>query len=247
MRCPMRRRSFLTLLGTSAAAPCVSWPLAARAQQPRKVWRIGFLVAGVRPRQLGSSVYGGFLRGMRELGYAEGRDFVMEWRFAETRSELYFELAAELVQANVDVIVSSVGSAVPAVQRANPRIPIVLGGVTDPVGFGLIASLARPGGNVTALASSDEASTPNHLELLKMIATYVPRIGYATSGAGPPNITRLKAAQDAATQAGRELVPVGISNLEGVPGAFATLANERAGALLVASTPLTLSLRQRIA
>src|SRR5262249_12487764 len=162
--------------------------------------------------------------------------------------ELYFELAAELVQANVDVIVVTVGAAVPAVQRANPRIPIVLGGVTDPVGFGLIASLARPGGNVTGLARSDEASTPKQLELLTMIAPYVPRIGYAMSAiASPPNIIRLKAAQDAATQAGRELVPVEINNLEGVPGAFATLANERAGALLVASTPLILSLRQRIA
>src|SRR5262245_48931643 len=194
---PMHRRSFLTLLGASAAA----WPLAARAQQPRKVWRIGFLAAGVRPTQLGSSFYGGgFLRGMRELGYVEGRDFVMEWRFAELGRELYFELAAELVQANVDVIVVSVGAAVPAVQRANPRIPIVLGGVTDPVGFGLIASLARPGGNVTGLASSDEASTPKQLELLTMIAPYVPRIGYVmAANAAPPNIIRLKAAQDAAT------------------------------------------------
>src|SRR5215471_6493086 len=106
----MHRRSFLTL-ATAAAA----WPLAARAQQPRKVWRIGFLGAGVRPTQLGSSVYGGFLRGMRELGYVGGRDFVMEWRFAELRPELYFDLAVELVQANVDVIVSSVGAAVPAI------------------------------------------------------------------------------------------------------------------------------------
>src|SRR5262249_7003672 len=237
----MHRRSVLALLGASAAA----WPLAARAQQPRKVWRIGVLAAGGRPTQLGSSGFGGFLGGMRELGYVEGRDFVMEWRFAELRPELNFELAAELVQANVDVIVVSVGSAVPAVQRANPRIPIVLGGVTDPVGSGVIASLARPGGNVTGLASSEQDSTPKQLELLTMIAPYAPRIGFAMgANAGPPTITRLKAAQDAATQAGRELVPVEISNLEGVPGAFATLANARVGALMVPTTPLFSSLRQ---
>src|SRR5262249_50065703 len=120
---PMHRRSFLTLLGGASAA---AWPLAARAQQPRKVWRIGVLVGGVRPAQLGLSVYGGFLRGMRELGYVEGRDFVMEWRFAETRAELFFELAAELVQANVDVIVLGAGVTVPAAQRASTTIPIVM-------------------------------------------------------------------------------------------------------------------------
>src|SRR5437879_3834210 len=97
----MKRREFITLLGGAGMA----WPVAARAQQAQKVWRVGFLVAGTRPAQIGSSIYAGFLRGMRELGYGEGRDFVTEWRFAEARPELYPDLAAELVRANVDVIV----------------------------------------------------------------------------------------------------------------------------------------------
>src|SRR5262249_9956635 len=157
----MHRRSVLTLLAAAAAV----WPLAARAQQARKVWRIGFLVGGVRPTQLGLSVYVGFLRGMRELGYVEGRDFVMAWRFAEARPDVYFELAAELVQANVDVMVLGPAGAVPAARRASTSIPIVMLNAPDPVGAGYIASLARPGGNVTGLASSEEDSTPKQLEL----------------------------------------------------------------------------------
>src|SRR5258705_9047052 len=97
----MQRREFITLLGGAAA----TGPLAARAQQARKVWRIGFLAGATQPVQLEASVYAGFLRGMRELGYVEGRDLVMEWRFADGRFELFPDLAAELVRLNVDVIV----------------------------------------------------------------------------------------------------------------------------------------------
>jgi putative tryptophan/tyrosine transport system substrate-binding protein len=135
----MRRREFIAGIGATAA-----WPLAARAQQPRKVWRIGFLAGATRPAQLELSHYAGFLRGMRELGYLERRDFVMEWRFAEARFELFPKLAAELVQLNVDVIVLGTGLAVPATQRATTTIPIVMGGDADPVGLGYVASLARP-------------------------------------------------------------------------------------------------------
>jgi putative tryptophan/tyrosine transport system substrate-binding protein len=98
----MRRRAFITLLGGWAA-----WPLAARGQQRAgKVWRIGFLAGGQRPVSIESTQYGGFPQGMRELGYVEGRDFVMEWRFVEGRPELYPGLAAELVRAQVDIVVA---------------------------------------------------------------------------------------------------------------------------------------------
>src|SRR5712691_9119951 len=142
---PMRRRDFITLAGSGAAALPALCPLAAHAQQARKVWRIGFLAGATRPAQLGSSVYAGFLRGMRELGYVEGRDFVMEWRFAEGRFELFPELAAELVGLNVDVIVLASTNAVVAAKRATATIPVVMGSSVDPVGSGYIASLARPG------------------------------------------------------------------------------------------------------
>src|SRR5262245_9466587 len=116
----MKRREFITLLGGAAA----SWPLAARAQQPSKVWRVGFLAGASRPAYLGPSVYGGFTQGMRELGYVEGTDFIIEWRFAEGRFDLFPALAAELVRSNVDVIVVGAGNAVPAVQSATKTIPV---------------------------------------------------------------------------------------------------------------------------
>jgi putative ABC transport system substrate-binding protein len=94
----VRRREFITLLG------CSAWPFVARAQQPSRVWRIGFLAGGLRPVSSDFNPYGGFLRGMRELGYVEGENFVMEWRFAEGRFELFSDLATELVRLNVDVI-----------------------------------------------------------------------------------------------------------------------------------------------
>src|SRR5438552_8294615 len=102
MTSPLQRRDFVTLLGGAAAA----WPPAARAQQRGKTWRIAFLSGAARPLSLESSQYGGFPHGMRELGYIEGKDFVIEWRFAEGRSELYPALAAELLRANVDIVVT---------------------------------------------------------------------------------------------------------------------------------------------
>jgi putative ABC transport system substrate-binding protein len=101
----VRRRDFITLLGGSAAA----WPLVVRAQQREKVWRVGFLAGGSRPANLATSTYGSFLRGMREIGLMEGKDFSMEWRFAEGRFEHFPDLAAELVRQNVDVIVLGTG------------------------------------------------------------------------------------------------------------------------------------------
>src|SRR5262245_51350162 len=98
---PMRRREFITLIGGAAA-----WPLTASAQQSGKIWRVGFLAGGARPTSFEGTAYGAFLRGMRELGYAENRDYIVEWRFAEGRLELLPTLAEELVRSNVDVIVT---------------------------------------------------------------------------------------------------------------------------------------------
>jgi putative ABC transport system substrate-binding protein len=239
----MRRREVITLLGGAAAA----WPLAARAQQVRKVWRIGFLAGAMRPTQLGSSVYAGFLRGMRELGYVEGQDFVMEWRFAEGRFELFPELAAEFVQLNADVIVLGSTNAVPAAQRATATIPIVMGNCIDPVGSGFIASLARPGGNITGLATSSDDTTPKQLELLLRAAPKVTRVGILVNPETPVHLAILKIAQASTESAGRALVPVEIRNPDDVANAFAMLANERAGALMVPGNAVFFAQRQRIA
>jgi putative ABC transport system substrate-binding protein len=241
----MQRRSFLTLLGTSAAA----WPLAARAQQARKVWRIGFLAGATQPvpAQLGSTAYAGFLQGMRELGYVEGRDFAMEWRFAEGRPELYPELAADLLRVNVDVIVLGTQSAMPAVRRAITAIPIVMGISTDPVGMGYVASLTRPGGNITGLASSSDDSTPKQSDLLLKIAPKVTRIGIAVNPGTPSHLAIVKIAQGVVKSAGRALVPVEMHGPDDIATAFATLAHEGADALMVPGSSIFFSQRQRIA
>jgi putative tryptophan/tyrosine transport system substrate-binding protein len=134
----IRRREFVILLGGSAAA---AWPFAARAQQGGKVWRIGLLSGA--SREGASPNYDAFLQGMRELGYAEGRDFIVEARFAGGRYERFPELAAELVRLKVDVLVTGTAAAIRTLQRATTTIPIVLAYSTDPVGNGFVASLAR--------------------------------------------------------------------------------------------------------
>jgi ABC-type uncharacterized transport system substrate-binding protein len=138
----MQRRQFIMLLGGAAAA----WPLAGHAQQS-KVWRIGFISGGARGAVL--DVLAAFSEGMRTLGYVEGKDFTIEWRFVEGRYERIPGFAAEFVALKVDVIVLGTVAAIRAVQQATSTIPIVMGISTDPVGGGFVASLARPGGNTT--------------------------------------------------------------------------------------------------
>jgi putative tryptophan/tyrosine transport system substrate-binding protein len=140
----MRRREFILLLGSTAA-----WPVAARAQQPAMPV-IGLLVAGT-PLSHGQWV-AAFIQRLRELGWIEGRTVVTEVRWAEGRSERFAEIASEFVRLNVDVIVTSGTAVVAAAEQATSVIPIVFAGVGDPVGTGLVTSLARPGGNITGLS-----------------------------------------------------------------------------------------------
>src|SRR5262245_7525898 len=141
----MRRRSFITLLGGAAA-----WSLSARAQQPGKLPTVGFMVAGT-PSSHGQWV-AAFVQRLRELGWIDGRTVAVEYRWAEVRSERFAEIAAEFVQRKVDVIVTASTAAVLAAKQATSVIPIVFAATGDPVGAGLVASLARPGGNVTGLS-----------------------------------------------------------------------------------------------
>ena len=175
------RREFITLLGGAAAA----WPMAARAQQPRKVWRIGFIAGASRPASLEVSQFGGFQQGMREHGYVEGKDFVIKWRFADAKAERYSEFAAEFVGLKVDVIVVGTPAALRAVQQATNTTPIVMGYSVDPVGNGFVASLARPGGNTTGLSSSQDDATPKQLELLTITVPNLPRVGLLANPDSP--------------------------------------------------------------
>src|SRR5215813_12553064 len=158
----MNRREFITLLGGAAAM----WPLAARAQQAGKLPTIGFL--GPATTSADTLWTAAFAHRLRELGWIEGRTIAIEYRWAENRPERYAEIAAEFVRLKVDVI-ATLGIAVPAVKRVTSVIPIIFAVDADPVGGGLVASLARPGGNVTGLSSQSPDTASKRLQLLQEV------------------------------------------------------------------------------
>ncbi len=155
------------------------------AQQQGKVWRVGFLTPSSRPASLDSDAIGGFPRGMRDLGYVEGKNLVIEWRFADNKPERLSALAAELVQLNVDVLVTVSTPAALAAQKATTTIPIVIFGVADPVGAGLVKSLARPGGNITGLSNFTADTSPKRLELLLEMVPKLARVAVLVNPANP--------------------------------------------------------------
>jgi putative tryptophan/tyrosine transport system substrate-binding protein len=169
----MKRREFISLLGSGLILRSLACEPAARAAQT-KVFRIGNLTPGpVAPRL---HLYATFREGLRQLGYIEGRDYVIELRSAEGQLEKLPDLAAELVAINVDVIIAATSSAVLAAKRATERIPIVMISVDDPVAFGFVKSLARPGGNITGLTTRHSEVVGKRLQLLKDLVPGVSRV-----------------------------------------------------------------------
>ena len=232
----MKRRKFITLLGGAAA-----WPLAASAQQADGMRRIGFLGGGTVSLQ---PIYNGLLQGMRELGYREGKDFVVEWRLAEGQYERFTEFAAEMVRLKVEVIVVSTPAGIRPTQQATSTIPIVMGYSTDPIGSGFVTSLARPGGNVTGLASSLDDIVPKQIELLASTVPGLSRVGLLVNPGNPNTPPVLKSAQVSARQAGFVLVAVEApSELE---AALVTLSKERVGAVIVIADAFFNSQRRRL-
>jgi len=228
----MQRREFITLLAGTAAA----WPLAARAQQPDRQRRIGFVSGRERPVSIETTALGGFPEGMRELGYVEGKDFTIEWRFSGGRYELFPQIGAELVRANVDVIVVAIPGAVrrPLKDLTN-SIPIIMAYSTDPVGNGFVASLARPGGNITGLASSADEASPKHLDLLTGMVPNLSSVGFFLNPRNANGVPILKALQASAQKASVGLLPVEVSDRQEISKAFLKLVNEHVGALILSS------------
>ncbi len=221
-------------------------PLGAFAQQPGKVWRIGFL-GNRRPDSTESHPSVEFLRTLRELGYVEGQNVVIEWRFADNKLDRFPGLAAELVELKVDVILAAVTSAVMAAQKASATIPIVMGTVSDPVGSGLIKSLARPGGNVTGPATFTGELGPKRLELLLAM---VPKVSRMALLINDDNSAHAKLAQDmqAAGQKRRvTILPISARTPQQIESAFSTMVREKAGALIVLLNPLFQQQRSQIA
>jgi len=237
----VRRRKFIALIGGVAA-----WPHAARAQQSsRLLRRIGFLSGA--SHATASNILAGFSQGMSEFGYVEGKDFTIEGRFAEGSYERFADFAAEMVRLNVDVIVLGTPAAVHAVQQATSTIPIVMGYSTDPVRNGFVASLARPGGNITGLASSLDETVSKQLELLTTVIPNLSRVGHLSNPDNPTHGAVLPSAQASAKRAGVNLVSVTARNPPEIESSFATLSGERVGAVMVNTDAFFHTQRQRIA
>ena len=238
----MRRREFIALLSGTAAGP-----LTARAQQTAKLRRVGFLTSAPRPTSIEVSYLSGFPRGMRELGYVEGRDYVIDWRFAEGRLERFADFAAELVRLNIDVLVLGTPTAVPAVRQATSTIPVVMGYSTDPVSNGFIVSLAHPGGNVTGLASSQDDAAPKQLELLMTAVPNLSRIALLVDPSSPNSLPIVENAQAAAQKAGLDLVRMEARSVQELEHTFAAMSGERIAAVMVVPGSVTFFHRERIA
>ncbi len=223
----MRRREFIRLLGGSA----ILWPLAAHAQ---KSFKIGLLDTG-----LGAEFSVPFIRKLTELGYVEGRNVVIEKKSAEGNVELLPGFAAELVRQPVDVIVTVGTPAGFAAKKATSTIPIVLGANSDPVGVGLVASLARPGGNATGNSLMAPDLSAKRLDILHTLAPKISRIAILWDSSNPGMAERVRETKVAADQSGVFLQTVGPRNLNELDMAFAELLNARPDAVLVTAEAFT--------
>jgi putative tryptophan/tyrosine transport system substrate-binding protein len=235
----MKRREFVALVGVAAA----SWPLAARAQQGSKLRRVGFLAA-VNPEP---ALYAGFIQGMRELGHEEHRDFIMELRNAEGHYERFPELARELVEQKVDVLLTGVAAAIRYLQQATTTVPIVMVYSTDPVKNGFVASLSHPGGNITGLAGSSDDTTPKQLELLRTFVPKASRIGIFGNPASPNFAGVLNSARASAEKGNFSVLGIEARDADEITKAFALLDKEGVAALVVATDAVFFSQRGQIA
>ena len=235
----MKRREFITLLGSGMAA----WPLAARAQQAGRLPTIGLLVTGT-PSTHGQWV-AAFVQRLRELSWVEGRTIAIEYRWAEGRTERLAEIATDFVRLKVDVIVTHSAAPVLAAKRATSVIPIVFAVAVDPLGSGLVANLARPGGNVTGLSVQSADLAGKRLELLRVVVPGLRRLATLANIGNPGNVLEMGEVQAAARTLGLEVAPFEIRRAEDIAPAFEALKG-RADALYVATDPLLNTNRLRI-
>jgi putative tryptophan/tyrosine transport system substrate-binding protein len=225
----MKRRQFITLLGAAA-----TWPLVARAQQ-RTMPVIGFF--GVSTPSTDKLRLAAFVQRLRELGWTEGRTVTIEYRWAEGRTERFAEIVAELARLKVDVIVTAGAGPVFAVKQATSLIPIVFAIATDPVGTGIVASLARPGGNATGLSYLGRDLAAKRLELAREVLTGLARLAIVANSGAPGAIVEMREILTAASTVGLGVAPYEIQQREDIAPAFAAL-KDRADALYVCADPL---------
>jgi ABC-type uncharacterized transport system substrate-binding protein len=239
---PMNTKSIVLVL---AFLVLLFVPLADAQQPEKKVPRIGYLSlrAGIEPREEA------FLKGLREIGYVDGQNIMIEWRFAKGKEDLLPGLAAEIVQLKPDVVVAAGNQAVQAMKRATSTIPIVFGQVSDPVETGLVASLARPGGNITGLTTSASDLSAKRLQLVKETFPAVTRVALLLDARNPAHKVFLRDMEAAASALGVQMQSLEVRRVDDIDNAFQAARDGRAEALIVTASGIFITNqdRQRLA
>jgi putative tryptophan/tyrosine transport system substrate-binding protein len=236
------RRQFISALGSAAA----TWPLAARTQQSEPVKRIGILQGLAASDAEWPHRFDAFKAHLKELGWIEGRNVAFEFRFADAKPELLPALAAELVQTNVDVIVTNAAQPVEAARKATSTVPIVMASVGDALGAGYVVSLARPGGNITGLTLVSTDQSAKRLQLIKQISPSIVRIAVLWNGNASGHRLQIKEMEQAVPAMGIVLQSLPISNANELDAALRAAAQENAQAIVTMDDPLVQSQRVRI-
>lgn len=228
----MRKKCLIPFLPTVLFAMVLN----AGAQQPAKTPRIAYLAATARSTN--PARVEAFRQGLRELGYVEGKNIIIEWRFADGKADRLPALAAELVRLKVDVIVSGGSTATRPAKNATSTIPIVMAQDNDPIANGFVTSLARPGGNITGLATLRSEVSGKRLELLKEIVPKLSRVAVLGSSTNPGNVESLKEVELAAAALGVQFQVVDVKGPRDLDNGFEQAAKDRADAALVLAGPV---------
>src|SRR6476659_5978224 len=235
----MQRREFITLLSGIVAALAT-----ARAQQPAKIPRIGFL--GNSTATMEANLIGPLRDGLRELGYEEGRNVIIEFRWADGKYDQFPALVAELLAAKVDVIITAGTPATLAIKKATSTVPLVFIAVGDPVGTGVVPNLGRPGGNITGLSSIAPDLEGKRLELLREVVPKLSHVAFFLNPANAFHTASMRQARVAAESLGIKLQPMEVNKSEQLDGAFASIVKEKPDALLILADRVFLHNRKRM-
>jgi putative ABC transport system substrate-binding protein len=234
----MRRRDFIALIGCAAA-----WPVGGRAQQPEKTYRIGWL----QPSPVPGPWLEGFRQGLLDFNYLEGKNVIVDYRWGDGNSDRLPEMAAELVRKNPDVLVSTNTAALLVLQKATATVPIVMLGTADPVAIGLVASLRRPGANITGMSSMSPELSQKRLELLKEIVPTLARVTVISNPDNPAAMQALKETQAAARILGLSAAGVEVHDPGELDEALSNIARDPPGAVVLTIDAMILTQRSRIA
>jgi putative ABC transport system substrate-binding protein len=241
----MKRREFMTLLSGAAAATPLLWPLAAHAQQPNQMRRIGVLMNAAADDPESQARVGAFLQGLQAAGWTIGGNVRIEYRWGGGDSERLRRLAAELVALAPDVVLAGTGGTTVALRQASRTVPIVFAQAVDPVGAGFVASLARPGGNATGFTQFEYGLSAKWLELLKAVAPGITRAAVLRE-VGTAGVGQWAVIQAAASSLGMEMSPIDVSDAGEIERAVSTFARGSNGGLIVVVSAAAAVHRERI-